>query len=117
MATRKKAQAVEVVPLLVPLRRAFARDAAVTVFKATSLCVAGKVFVMVVKERLVLKLPAARCAELTAEGVGALHDLGNGRLMKEWLALEPGAGARAVALAKESRAFAGAEASPKARRR
>lgn len=106
-----------VVEPLAPLVRAFAKDAAVTAFNATSLCVDRKVFVMVVRERLVLKLPAERVAGLVAQGVGALHDLGNGRLMKDWLALDPAAASQALALAKESRAFAAPKAKAKRARR
>lgn len=95
------------VAALEPIARAFAKDRAVAMFKSTSLCVDSKVFVMFVGGRLVLKLPAQRCAQLAQEGIGAPHDPGNGRLMREWLSLAPEHEARGLALARESRAFVG----------
>jgi hypothetical protein len=95
-------------PVLEPIAEAFAEDRSVAAFKSTSLCVGSKVFVMFAAGRLVLKLPASRCAQLAAEGVGAPHDPGNGRLMKEWLSVAPGQEARWLELARESRAFVGA---------
>src|SRR3989304_3559984 len=58
-------------------------------FGATGLKVGGKVFSMVHKGRLVVKLPAERVAALIQSGDGAPFDPGNGRLMKEWVAVKP----------------------------
>jgi hypothetical protein len=47
--------------------------------------VGGKIFAMVSKGGLVVKLPRARVAELVEKGKGTRFDPGHGRLMKEWL--------------------------------
>jgi hypothetical protein len=60
---------------------------------------------MLVRGELVLKLPAARCAELTAEGVGRPFENG-GRPMKEWLTLTA-TPARWPTLADEALAYVG----------
>jgi hypothetical protein len=51
---------------------------------------------------LVLKLPAARVDALVAAGAGERYDPGHGRLMKEWVAIDPASGKRWLALAKEA---------------
>jgi hypothetical protein len=56
-------------------------------FGATSLKTGGKIFAMLVKDRLVVKLPAARVSELIATGVGERFDPGHGRIQKEWLSV------------------------------
>jgi hypothetical protein len=65
-----------------------------------------KIFVMLVRGELVVKLPAARCAELAAEGVGRAFENGKGRPMKEWLVLTASP-ADWSALADEALAFVG----------
>ena len=92
-------------PLLAPLADALAQDKAVERFNANSLRTRGKVFAMVVKERLVLRLPGERGAELVAAGDADYLVMGR-RAMKEWLSLAPSAAAQHVALAKEAKAFA-----------
>ena len=54
-------------------------------FGSTSLKTDGKIFAMLVKDRLVVKLSAARVSALVAEGVGEPFDPGHGRIQKEWL--------------------------------
>jgi hypothetical protein len=54
-------------------------------FGATSLKIDGRIFAMLVRDRLVVKLPAARVGELVSDGVGERFDPGHGRLQKEWL--------------------------------
>ncbi|RAK61852.1 hypothetical protein DJ021_15805 [Phenylobacterium hankyongense] len=56
-------------------------------------------------ETLLLKLPAARVAELIAAGVGSPFDANKGRPMKEWVTV--GAEAGWLALAREAAAFVG----------
>jgi hypothetical protein len=52
--------------------------------------VGGKIFAMHIDGRLVVKLPAERCAEL-AEADGADTFVIGKRRMREWVAVEPGA--------------------------
>ena len=54
-------------------------------FGSTSLKTDGKIFAMLVKDRLVVKLSAARVEELVDGGVGERFDPGHGRIQKEWL--------------------------------
>lgn len=56
-------------------------------FSAWGLKVRGKIFAMVTRGRLVVKLPRARVDSLVAQGLGDRFDPGHGRLMKEWLSL------------------------------
>ena len=48
-----------------------------------------KIFVMFVRGRLVLKLPAARVDELVAADEGARFDANKGTPMREWFSLNP----------------------------
>jgi TfoX/Sxy family transcriptional regulator of competence genes len=59
-------------------------------FGSDGLQVADKTFAMVVKGALVVKLPAPRVEELITAGSGQRFDPGHGRVMKEWVSLEPG---------------------------
>jgi hypothetical protein len=74
-------------------------------FGATSLKTDGKIFAMLVKERLVVKLPAARVTALVEIGAGERFDPGHGRVQKEWLAVAGADPARWRELATESEAF------------
>jgi hypothetical protein len=76
-------------------------------FGASGLKVGGKVFAMVSKGQLVFKLPRARVDELVGAGTGTRFDPGHGRLMKEWIAIDPAAAADWHALATEALAFVG----------
>jgi len=58
------------------------------------------------KGQFVVKLPKDRVDELVRLGRGQYFDPGHGRLMKEWLAVEGGAGSW-IALAREAHRFAG----------
>jgi TfoX N-terminal domain len=51
---------------------------------APGLRINGKIFAMLVKDELVVKLPKDRVDELVAAGAGTNFDPGHGRLMKEW---------------------------------
>lgn len=56
-------------------------------FGSTGLKTNGKVFAMLVKDRLVVKLPRARVEVLVAARRGLHFDPGHGRLMKEWISV------------------------------
>jgi hypothetical protein len=87
----KKHEPVEVPPSFAPVVAAFAKDQRVSCEKGWGsdnvvLKVNGKVFVMLAKGKLVVKLPKARVEELVGKGVGDRFDpRGDGRLMKEWV--------------------------------
>lgn len=71
---------------MAPLRA----DPAVTpcrMFGADGLKAGGKVFAMLVRGELVVKLPRARVDALVAAGDGRPFDPGHGRPMKEWLSV------------------------------
>ena len=50
----------------------------------------NKIFAMLVKGQLVVKLPRQRVDALIAAGQGLPFDSGKGRIMKEWLVVEGG---------------------------
>jgi hypothetical protein len=66
----------------------------------------GKIFAMLVRGRLVLKLPAARVTGLAESGDGVPFDANKGTPMREWLSLDPDSGQDWQALAAEAVAFA-----------
>ena len=74
-------------------------------FGATSLKTDGRIFAMLVKGRLVVKLPASRVSELVADRVGERFDPGHGRIQKEWLSVADEDPGRWRTLAMESEAF------------
>lgn len=78
-----------------PVAKAFAGDrkvAGAKMFGSPGLKVQGKVFAMLVRGKLVVKLSKDRVDALVAAGDGEYFDPGHGRLMKEWVAIgEPGA--------------------------
>jgi hypothetical protein len=74
-------------------------------FGKEALQIDGKIFAMLVRNRLVLKLPRQRVDELIALQQGDRFDPGNGRLMKEWVELESASNADWLVLTRESLAF------------
>lgn len=74
-------------------------------FGSQGLKVGGKVFAMVVKGKLVVKLPEGRVAALIASGKGERFDPGHGRPMKEWVAVERRAEREWRGLVEEARDF------------
>jgi hypothetical protein len=65
-----------------------------------------KIFVMLVRGRLVLKLPAERVDALIAAGDGVRFDANKGTPMKEWFSLDPESDIRWLPLAQEALDFA-----------
>jgi len=113
MERRRKVTAAAVTPndidpSFAPVVAAFAKDRHVSrrkMFSSSSILnVDGKIFAMLVKGKLVAKLPKARVDELVNAGRGERFDPGHGRLMKEWVAVGNGK-APWVTLAKEAYRF------------
>jgi hypothetical protein len=65
-----------------------------------------KIFAMLVRGSLVVKLPAARIDSLVAAGHGVRFDANKGTPMKEWFSLDPGSVLEWPALAQEALEFA-----------
>ena len=65
-----------------------------------------KIFAMLVRGRLVVKLPAPRVDALVAGGDGVRFDANKGTPMKEWFSLDPESGLAWEALAREALDFA-----------
>ena len=74
-------------------------------FGSTSLKTNGKIFAMLVKGKLVVKLDRRRVDALVDSGEGERFDPGHGRLMKEWLAVASTSDDAWLSLATESEAF------------
>ena len=55
--------------------------------RTDGLKVHGKVFAMLVNERLVVKVPASQAAALVADGQAVPLETGRGRKMKEWVSV------------------------------
>src|SRR5262249_26777174 len=77
------------------------------IMNSTGLRTRGKFFGFVRKDELVVKLPAARVAELIASGEGGRFDAGKGRPMREGVTLQPADVEACVAYLDEARAFVG----------
>jgi hypothetical protein len=75
-----------------------------------SLRVDGRIFAMLVRGRLVVKLPAARVSELVEAGEGIHFDANKGTPMKEWLTLDPASGLDWTQIADEAYRFVGRRA-------
>ncbi len=73
-------------------------------FGAQGLKVGGKVFAMLYKGEMVVKLPSARVEALIRSGKGRPFDPGHGRVMKEWVGIAPATSGWAD-LAREARGF------------
>jgi hypothetical protein len=65
-----------------------------------------KIFAMLVRGRLVEKLPAPRVDALVAAGDGVRFDANKGTPMREWFTLDPESGLPWVPLAREALDFA-----------
>ncbi len=76
-------------------------------FGRNSLRFNGKIFAMLVRRELVVKLPAARVTELAAAGDGIPFDANKGIAMREWFALDAASSRSWFELAREALAFGG----------
>ena len=65
----------------------------------------GRIFAMIVRGELVLKLPGDRVDSLVESGEGQRFDAGKSKPMREWFALSPTSNQRWLALAKEALRF------------
>jgi hypothetical protein len=69
--------------------------------------VSGKVFAMLVRGELVVKLPKDRVDALVDTGVARRFDAGKGRPMKEWASVPANASRRWKGLVEEAKVFVG----------
>ena len=74
---------------------------------SAQLRVNNKIFAMLVRDRLVVKLPKSRVDALISAGEGARFDPGHGRVMKEWLSAAMDSRTDWLALAEEALKFVG----------
>jgi hypothetical protein len=74
---------------------------------APGLRIKGKIFAMLVKGELVVKLPRDRVDGLVASSAAAQFDPGHGRLMKEWASVPPDSPEDWERLAGEALQFVG----------
>jgi TfoX/Sxy family transcriptional regulator of competence genes len=74
-------------------------------FGSPVLKVQGKVFAMLVKGRLVVKLPRGRVEKLLASRLGEAFDPGHGKPSMEWVAVDAKARVRWESLVDEARDF------------
>jgi hypothetical protein len=82
-------------------------------FGRSSLRYQGKIFAMLVRGRLVLKLPADRVTALIGSGDGVAFDANKGTAMREWLSLDPASSRDWLGLANEALDFARAARRPR----
>lgn len=78
-------------------------------FGSSALCIGGKIFATLVKDRLLVKLPRQRVDALVASGDGERLETSDGRAMKEWLSLDPASAIDWPALAREALEFVGGQ--------
>jgi TfoX/Sxy family transcriptional regulator of competence genes len=76
-------------------------------FGATALKLGGKVFAMLVKGELVVKLSTSEAGDLVDAGVGAFFDPGHGRPMRQWVAVSATHALQWQRLAAQAREHAG----------
>ena len=67
--------------------------------------VGGKIFAMLVRDELVLKLPAARCETLVFADAAEPFERGEGRPLREWVVVSDEIVSDWLALARESLEF------------
>ena len=67
--------------------------------------IGGRIFAMLVRDELVVKLPSERVDELIEQGEGGRFDAGKGKPMREWFVLSPTSTKRWLPLAQEALIF------------
>jgi len=67
----------------------------------------GRIFAMLVRGELVVKLPRQRVDELVALGEGRYFDAGKGKPMHEWFVLSPTSKKQWTTIAKQAIDFVG----------
>jgi hypothetical protein len=85
-------------------------------FGRGSLKYQGKIFAMLVRGQLVVKLSEGRVAELITAGEGAAFDANKGTPMREWLSVDVRSKLDWLSLATEALDFARAAAPKRSRR-
>ncbi len=76
-------------------------------FGSAALRFQNKIFAMLARGRLVVKLPKTRVDALVAAGDGVRFDAGKGTPMKEWFSLDPSSELAWTPLAREGLDFVG----------
>jgi hypothetical protein len=74
-------------------------------FGSSALRIDGRIFAMLVRDSLVVKLPAARATHFVSTGQGTHFDANKGKPMKQWLVLDSASDYSWVDLATEALAF------------
>ena len=74
-------------------------------FGAAALTIEGRIFAMLTRGRLVVKLPRVRVDALVKKGWGVRFDANRGVEMKEWLSVDPSHEAEWTGLAEEAFVF------------
>jgi hypothetical protein len=74
-------------------------------FGSIGLKTGDKVFAILCTGKFVLKLPNEQVSALVAAGDGAPFEPGHGRVMKGWVAMDPGIRDKWLKFAKKSRAY------------
>ena len=77
----------------------------------------GRIFAMLVRGELVVKLPADRCSELVAAGAARPFDRGQGRPLREWVVVGEAAESEWPGLAGEALTFVRGSATRRKRSR
>ena len=75
-------------------------------FGSSALKYRGKIFAMLVRGNLVVKLPQARVSELVESGEGRHFDANKGTPMKEWFTLDEPSGMSWSTLSREALDYA-----------
>jgi hypothetical protein len=75
-------------------------------FHNPGLTAGGRIFAMLVRGEMVVKLPAERCAGLVAAGAARPFDRGQGRPLREWVVLPADGPEDWLERAEEALAFA-----------